>query len=171
MMAAAGAFAAVAACAALIVVSWSVIGPAHSVFVVVVVCAVFSAAAFTGPLADRWVSLTWINTSDRGARVLRSIGVSVFGDFLRLIRWRVRGRLESPSGIEQLAAEVKRSFGGHLFGAAAHAVVAVLVLAAGRPWAACWLVLSAVPLHIYPALLQVMVYRRVVGLQELIAGR
>lgn len=162
-----GAGAAVTACLAVIWFSWRVIGPGHPVFVAVVVCLVFSTAALTGPLAERLVPPWWLARWGRADRILRALGVRGFGRFLELIRWRVRPPLDySPDGVARLARDVIRSFGGHVFGVALHGGVAVVALGAGHGWSALWLVLTAIPLHLYPALLQVMVYRRVARLQQ-----
>lgn len=168
MLAAVGA---VVVCAAMISVGWAVIGPGAPVFVLVVSLTVLGSAGFTGPIWDRLGLLRVLGTVQVADRWLRFLGVAAFGHVLHVLGLQVQRRLESPSRIPYVMGEVARSFGGHLFGSLVHVVVALVQLAAGWLGPAGLLLAAAVPLHVYPALLQILVYRRLATLEHLLRQR
>lgn len=156
---------ALAAVAAMLASLWSGIGPHHPAFTWCVVLTAFGAAIFTGPLARRLPERIFYPTAFR-ARLFALAGVHFFDRFLTVIGWnaqilKMRDPVTGPGSLARLAFHLKASATGHGVGLLIHLATAALALAAGAHTTAFWLGITAIPLHLYPTMLQLVNLRRI----------
>lgn len=156
---------AILAAVVFVIYSWLVIGPTDPVFGLVVTVFLFGAAGLTGPVAERVVPQRCMVVSTSTHRVLQRLGAERFGTMLGKLGWQVRAKLVSRLQLHELIVQVHRSFSAHSITGGLQMGLGLLVLVLGGVWSGATLVILAIVLHVYPALLQVRVYRRFIRLR------
>jgi hypothetical protein len=146
--------------AGVLIFCWSVPGPDHPAYGLLVVGWTLNLGpVVAGPvmlrLPARWFCVP------AGERVLhRMLGVGVFGWLLDRSGWNrhvalpMRGFKGTRAALPSLELSVRASASAHGACFAVHVLLAALALATGHPWGALWLLLPGVPIHLYPVLLQ-----------------
>ena len=152
-----------------ITVFWFIIGPASKVaekttpWYAVSVAWATSALVVVVPVPGimRRLPRQWFRVP-AGERVIhRVLGVGVFGQLLDVSGWNrrvlkpMRGFSGKKAGLVHLEQGVQTSAVSHGICFGIHIVLAVLALFSRHPWSgAVWMLLPAVPIHLYPVLLQ-----------------
>lgn len=146
--------------AGVLIVWWFVRGPDHPVYGLLVVGWTLQLGpVLAGPVMLR-LPARWFRVP-AGERVLhRILGVEVFGSLLDRSGWNrhvalpMRGFNGTRAALRSLELSVRGSTSGHAACFAIHILFAVFVLLIGHRWAALWILLPGVLVHLYPVLLQ-----------------
>lgn len=143
----------------LLVGAWHAIGPRHPAFALVVSMLSFGLVPFVGDaLAPRVPR--WLREAPQRERVLhRALFVPQIGRALDAIGWNAFvGRPRGAGGTREALRGIERSTRGNLAahgtGLAVHLLAAIASAVAGAPGVAALVLATAVPLHLYPILIQ-----------------
>lgn len=142
-------------------VLWFVLGPADPGYAVNVAAVTFGLGpAIADPIARR-VPPRWFRVPVGERVVHRILGVATFDSLLDLSGWNrrvaepMRGFSGKQSGLAALAYAVRANICAHGTCFVIHLILAVIALFGSSSWrGALWMLLPAVPVHLYPVLLQ-----------------
>lgn len=155
-----------AALAAMLASLWSSIGPHHPAFAFCVALAAFGFAIFMGGGIAKKVPDRTFAITDNQPELFRKAGVQLFDRALTAIGWnslilKMRKPVNKTSDLTTLITELKSSATGHACALTVHATTALISLIGGAPITALWIAISAIPLHLYPLMLQLVNMHRV----------
>jgi hypothetical protein len=143
----------------LVIFCWVARGPDHPVYGLVVVGWTLVLGPVLAPtmlrLPARWFCVP------AGEHILhRMLGVGVFGWLLDCSGWNrhvalpMRGFNGTRAALGSLELSVRAAASAHAACFVVHIILAALALFSGYSWAALWILLPGVVVHLYPVLLQ-----------------
>lgn len=152
-----------------ITVFWFILGPAAKVAGSTTLWYAVSVAWATSalvvvvpvPVLMRHLPRRWLRVHTAERVIHRVLGIGLFGQFLDVSGWNrrvlkpLRGFSGKKTGLMHLEQGVQASAVSHGICFGIQVVLAVFALFTRHPWrSAAWMLLPAIPIHLYPVLLQ-----------------
>ena len=134
--------------------------PDDPVYALFVVCWTWGFAPGVAAPGLRLLPRRWFRVPARERALHHMLGVGIFGRLLDVSGWNrhmaepMRGFSRKRAGLPSLERSVRAATIAHGAGFAVHLLVAIVERLSAHPWAALWIVLSGLPTHFYPTLLQ-----------------
>lgn len=155
-------WASILAWAAILVFLWLVRrgGPDHPFYVLIFLGWTWLLAPGVAAPGLRILPRRWFHVPAWERSLHRWLGVGVFGRLLDVSGWNrhcakpMRGFTGKRDGLAHLEQSVRAGEIAHGSSFLMHAAAAGIAYFTGHSWAARWILLSGVPTHLYPALLQ-----------------
>ncbi len=151
----------------LAVTGWSAIGPDHVVYALVVQGGFFFMALLVGPVLTG-VARSRYRVAAFEPRLYTLLGAELVRRALGFIGWnRLVRQMRQPKDRSldrrRLVSGTERSETGHLVGASATVLLAIVALAAAHPQGAWQILLVGLLMHWYPIMIQRIVRYRILG--------
>jgi hypothetical protein len=154
---------------------WFVLGPGNPFYAVSVALTTFAMGPALPPVLMQWMPAAFFRCLPWERRLHRLLGVGLFARLLTASGWNrtvaepMRGFTGRRADLRSLTVGVKANLTAHATCFAMHGLLAVLALSSNRPvTGALWMLLPALPIHLYPALVQRSLLARI---EPLVAGR
>ena len=149
--------------------------PDHPVFALLVLSWTWLFGPGVAAPGLRLLPRHWFRVPARERALHRMLGVGMFGWLLDVSGWNrhlaepMRGFSGKRAGLPSLAQSVRGGVVAHGTSFAVHIVLAIVARFTGHPSGAWWILLSGVPTHLYPVLLQRSIMLRLQPLLDKLA--